>query len=151
MSITVTGKLNDTAKIFMQDNGDAVFGVRIGKKEYDRKKEGSDKTVWANYSGGIYARANQVDYHKKMLVEGSVVSLSGSGIIPREWTGEQSSGVDLNLVDAKLEYAFSPDAPANPGAAAGMAQKVAASPSGSMQAPSAAAANFDSFDDDISF
>lgn len=102
MSISVTGKLNEQAKEFPNQNGTA-FVVRIGVKEYDFKNKAD---VWANYSGFVFAKDKQADFYRNVLVEGAVVELSGSGLIPEVY-GDQNR-VTLKVQNPRIGYVFSP-------------------------------------------
>ena len=105
MTVSVTGKLNKAANIHLLDSGDAIVGFKIGKKEYDRKNK---KAVWVNYSAGVYVKANQLDFYQKVTGEGSVVCLSGTGVVPRTWTNQNTGqeNIDLEIVDANMEQAY---------------------------------------------
>lgn len=112
MSITVTGKLTEAAKQHDLGDGACMFFIRVGKKEYDRKEK---KEVWANYSIGLYAKGNQLEYYTNSLVKDAIVCVTGTGIILKIWrTGDGKEGVELSVQDARLLNAYTGyDAPTN--------------------------------------
>lgn len=154
MSTTVTGKLNKAAREKVIDSGDSLFLVQIGKKEYDRQ---NSTDVWANYSAAVFAKqGKQTDYYRQVLAQGSIVSVSGSGILPTIW-GDSMDRIDLKIIDPVLEYANNPSqVPAN-----APSQQVTQQPAPVQQAPvqqapqavqqQSAPATFDDFNDDIPF
>lgn len=136
--ITVTGKLNKSAVERQLDNGDSMFIVNIGKQEYNRQTK---EKLWANYSAALYAKSTQADYYRNATSQGAIVSVSGSGVIPRIW-GDNNDKVGLDIQDGKLVYSASTSSvPANP-----PSQQMQQAPQQQPQQPQ----NHD-FDDDIPF
>ena len=101
MAITVTGKLNKGARTKPLESGDMLFIISIGKQEYNRQAQ---EKVWVNYSAALYAKQSQVQFYTKATAQGSIVTVSGSGILPRLW-GDANDRIDLTIMDPTLEYA----------------------------------------------
>ena len=112
--ISVTGKLNEQAKEFPNDSG-VNFLVKIGVKEYNRKTKDD---VWVNYVAFVFAKGNQIDFYRKVLIEGAIVEVGGEGIIPDVY-GDKNI-VTINIQNPTLGYVFAPQgggvAPAAPAA-----------------------------------
>ncbi|NCI14914.1 hypothetical protein EHJ04_21880, partial [Cronobacter sakazakii] len=77
MAHSITVKLNKPAREFQA--GESIgFNVRAGVQYYDRQ---SKKKEWTNYSAAVFARPGpQADYYRSVLVEGSIVELTGDSI-----------------------------------------------------------------------
>lgn len=101
MSISVTAKLNRAAKEVPNQKGSTFF-VNLGKKEYSHKKKEAE---WVNYSAALFAGTNQVEFYRNNLCEGSVISVSGSGVLPQYW-GDNNDKLTLDILDSKLEFSF---------------------------------------------
>jgi len=140
MAITVTGKLNKAGNERATNSGDAMFLVSIGKKERDRQ---ANADVWVNYQAALFAKQGpQADFYRKALQQGSIVSVSGTGLLPRIW-GDNNDQVSLSIQDSKLEGSWFTDAP-QPNQQQ-QAQNAVAS------TPQPAPGGFDDFDSDIPF
>lgn len=99
MSITVTGRLRQAAEQRQVSNG-TMFFFKLGKKEYDFTNKCD---AWANYSIGVYANDKQIGFYQNALVEGAIVEVSGSGILPVIW-GDNGDQVDLRVNNAKIGF-----------------------------------------------
>jgi len=109
MSISVTGKLNKAANQFQTGEGKG-FGVRVGVKFYNRETKEKE---WTNYEAVIYAKVGaQADFYESVLVEGSVVEVSGSGCQIKIWVSDKGPVYSIAILDAKIGFVFSNDAPA---------------------------------------
>ena len=98
--------MNKAATERATNSGDAMFLVSIGKKERNRQ---SQQDEWVNYSAAVFAKqGGQSDFYRNVLQAGAIVSLSGSGILPRIW-GDANDKVGLDIMDAKIEYAANPE------------------------------------------
>jgi hypothetical protein len=109
MGTTVTGKLNKAATQFQA--GESVgFGVRIGVKYYDRELKAD---AWTNYEAVIFAKAPaQVQFYQSVLVEGSVIELTGTKQRIRQYQGTNGLQLSIEILDAQLGVAYSPPVPA---------------------------------------
>ncbi|MCP4268935.1 MAG: single-stranded DNA-binding protein [Candidatus Brocadiaceae bacterium] len=134
MTTTITGKLNKEPKFFPLDSGGAVISFSIGKKEYDRKTK---TEVWANYSVGVFAKDKQLEFYTNKIKEGSIVSVSGSGIIPEAY----QDTIFLKVQNPRIDYVNSDLCQAIPQQA--QQQNYQQAP---QQAPQSA--GFDDFQDD---
>jgi single-strand DNA-binding protein len=111
---SITGRLNKNARQHQSEKGTTFF-VSLGESNYNyqtRQKE------WTNYEAALFAKGNQVDFYNNILVEGSVITVNGLGIIVQN---EEQYGVKLILRDAKLVWA-SNDAQRQQNHSAGMQQ-----------------------------
>ena len=99
MSHTVTGKLNKAARQH-QAGENTIFFVDIGEKNYNRKTK---ENGWTNYSAALFAKGNQVEFYQSALVEGAIVSVTGTGIIIDTPDNPQYSA-RLELQDSKLVF-----------------------------------------------
>jgi len=136
MTTTITGKLNKEPKFHASGEG-AVIAFSIGKKEYDRKTKAE---VWANYSVGVFAKGNQLQYYTDRIKQGSIVTVAGSGIIPEQY----NDTVFLKLQNPRIDYIGQSAAP-DP-------QQGYQQQAPQQQAPAPQpASSFDDFDDDIPF
>ena len=121
MSHTVTAKLNKPARRFDNQAGSTFF-VSLGEKNYDFKEK-SNK--WTNYDAALFAKDGQVDFYESVLIEGAIVTVSGSGIIV------DASNPDyppkLVIQDSKLSFVSDGQAaPAHPSGSGAPAQQPAA-------------------------
>ena len=98
MSHTVTAKLNKPARRFDNQNGSTFF-VSLGEKNYDFKGQ---STKWTNYDAALFAKDKQIDFYERVLIEGAILTVSGSGIIVDDSNKEYAP--KLMLQDAKLEF-----------------------------------------------
>ena len=99
MTISVTGKLNEAAKEFTNNSG-VNFLIRLGVQVYDFKVKAK---VWVNYSGFVFVgNQAQIDFYRSALVEGAIVELKGTDVIPEVY-GDQNK-VTLKVQDPKLGY-----------------------------------------------
>mgnify|MGYP003636536177 FL=1 len=109
MSITVTGKLNRSANKF-QAGESKGFGVRLGVQFYSRETKQKE---WTNYEAVVFAKAgDQSDFYESVLVEGSVVEVSGSGGQIKTWESKNGPVHSIAILDAKIGYVLTNDAPA---------------------------------------
>jgi hypothetical protein len=131
MTVTVTGKLNKSANKRDTNNG-SMFMVNIGKQEYNRLTKEKE---WVNYSAALFAKDGQAAFYDKALIQGCIVTVSGTGVLPRIWGDNK---ISLDLIDAKLEFAAQSGERAPPQQA-------------QQQAPQQQAGGFDDFNDDIPF
>ena len=131
MSISVTGKLNKAAyQIAGKDS--KGFSVRVGVQSYNRETKEKE---WTNYEAVIFAKiGNQSDFYESVLVEGSVVEVSGSGCQIKTWESTNGPVNSITILDPKIGYVLSNDAPA---------------PQSSDNAPQSSGQ--ESFDDDVPF
>jgi len=96
---TVTGKLNKSANKF-QAGEYTGFGVRLGVQYYDRKTKQKE---WTNYSAALFAsQPAKIKFYEDVLVEGAIISVSGSTLKIEEYEGNYS----LSINDAVLGYTF---------------------------------------------
>lgn len=109
--ITVTAKLNNMPNTRPMDNGGMMYFIKLGKQEYNRKTQQKE---WVNYSAAIFANDKQVNFYNSNLIQGAIVSVSGSGLLPSIW-GDNNDKIDLSIQDSKVVYLNNPSqAPANP-------------------------------------
>lgn len=109
MSISVTGKLNKAANQFEIENGKG-FGVRVGVQFYNRETKQKE---WTNYEAVIFAKIGaQAEFYESVLVEGSVVEVSGSGCQIKIWESTNGPVHSIAILDAKIGFVFSNNAPA---------------------------------------
>jgi len=102
MSHTVTAKLNQSARQHQGQAGTTFF-VSLGEKNYDFKNK---TNVYTNYDAALFAKDAQVGFYASALVEGAIVSVTGSGIILDDSNKEYKP--KLAIQDAKLEFVHSP-------------------------------------------
>ena len=102
MSHTVTAKLNQAARQHQGQAGTTFF-VSLGEKNYDFKNK---TNVYTNYDAALFAKDAQVGFYASALVEGAIVSVTGSGIILDDSNKEYKP--KLAIQDAKLEFVNSP-------------------------------------------
>jgi single-strand DNA-binding protein len=102
MSHTVTAKLNQAARQHQGQAGTTFF-VSLGEKNYDFKNK---TNTYTNYDAALFAKDAQVGFYASALVEGAIVSVTGSGIILDDSNKEYKP--KLAIQDAKLEFVHSP-------------------------------------------
>jgi single-strand DNA-binding protein len=98
MTHTVTAKLNKAARKFDNQAGSTFF-VSLGEKNYDFKEK---TNKWTNYDAALFAKDKQIDFYTSVLVEGAILTVSGSGIIIDDSNKEYPA--KLILQDAKLDF-----------------------------------------------
>ena len=109
MATTVTLKLNKPAREFAAGESTG-FGIQGGVKFYDRETK-TDQ--WTNYSAVVFAKAPaQVQFYQSVLVEGSIVEVSGEKIKIRQFQGNNGLSLSIELLDAKLGAVFAPQSAA---------------------------------------
>jgi len=102
MSHTVTAKLNQAARQH-QGNAGTTFFVSLGEKNYNHKTKTNE---WTNYDAALFAKDAQVAFYASALVEYSVISVTGTGIILDASNPEYKP--KLVIQDAKLTFVHSP-------------------------------------------
>ncbi|NCH77926.1 hypothetical protein [Cronobacter sakazakii] len=104
MAHSITVKLNKPAREFQA--GESIgFNVRAGVQYYDRQ---SKKKEWTNYSAAVFAKPGpQADYYRGVLVEGSIVELTGDSIKVDVYQGNNGQTITLELQNAKVGFASS--------------------------------------------
>ena len=98
MTHTVTAKLNKAARKFDNQSGSTFF-VSLGEKNYDFKDKANK---WTNYDAALFAKDGQISFYQGALVEGAIVTVSGSGIIVDD--SNKDYPPKLILQDAKLNF-----------------------------------------------
>lgn len=103
MSHSITVRLNKAATEF--DAGESVgFGLRAGVKFFDRLTKTEQYT---NYEATIFIKksnAAQVDYHRKMFVEGAIVEISGQQQAIRQFQGANGLSISIELLEARVGF-----------------------------------------------
>jgi len=102
MSHTVTAKLNKPAREFANANG-VTFFVGLGEKNYDFKLK---TNVYTNYDAALFAKDGQIEFYRSALVEGAIISVSGTGLILDVSNAQYPK---LMIQDAKLGFVNTPD------------------------------------------
>ena len=102
MAHTVTAKLNQAARQHQGQAGTTFF-VSLGEKNYDFKNK---TNVYTNYDAALFAKDAQIGFYASALVEGAIVSVTGSGIVIDDSNKEYKP--KLAIQDAKLEFVHSP-------------------------------------------
>ncbi len=102
MSHTVTAKLNSAARQHQNQSG-VTFFVSLGEKNYDHKTK---QNVWTNYDAALFAKDAQIEFYANSLVEGAIISVSGTGLILDASNPEYKP--KLVIQDAKLGFVHSP-------------------------------------------
>lgn len=101
MAITITGKLNKNASIF-QAGESTGFGVRLGRKYYDRETK---QDAWTNYEFAVFAKQpGQIQFYQNALVEGSVIEVSGDDLKIKSFDGQNGQQLSIEILNAKLGY-----------------------------------------------
>jgi hypothetical protein len=108
MTTTVTGKLTKAANEFQA--GESIgFGLRVGKQYYDRETKQKE---WTNYEAVIFAKAPaQIDFYRSVLIEGTVIEVTAESEKIRKFEGANGLVLSIELIDAKLGYTFTGQAP----------------------------------------
>ena len=99
---SVTAKLNQAARQHQGQAGTTFF-VSLGEKNYNHKTKANE---WTNYDAALFAKDAQVQFYSDALVEGAIVSVSGTGIILDASNTEYKP--KLVIQDAKLSFVHSP-------------------------------------------
>ena len=99
MPHSVTCKLNNDARQ-CQGQAGVTFFVSLGEKNYNFKTKQSEYT---NYEAALFAKDNQIDFYAKALVKGSIVEVSGTGIL-LEVDPSGQYPPKLAIQDAKLGF-----------------------------------------------
>jgi single-strand DNA-binding protein len=102
MSHTVVAKLNKPAREFANANG-VTFFVGLGEKNYDFKLK---TNAYTNYDAALFAKDGQIDFYRSALVEGAIISVSGTGLIIDVSNAQYPK---LMIQDAKLGFINSPE------------------------------------------
>ena len=102
MAHTVTAKLNQAARQHQGQAGTTFF-VSLGEKNYDFKNK---TNVYTNYDAALFAKDAQIGFYASALVEGAIVSVTGSGIVIDDSNKEYKP--KLAIQDAELEFVHSP-------------------------------------------
>ena len=138
MSHTVTSKLNKPARRYDNQAGSTFF-VSLGEKNFDFKAK---TNKWTNYDAALFAKDGQIAFYESALVEGAIVTVSGSGIMIDNSNKEYAP--KLVIQDAKLEFVS--DGQAGQGGQAQAPQQYQQQGQAPMAEPS-----FDDNDSDIPF
>ena len=107
MSHSVTAKLNRPANEHAGQNG-VTFFVGLGEKNYDFKLK---TNVYTNYDAALFAKDAQIEFYRSALVEGAIVTVSGTGLILDVSNAQYPK---LLIQDAKLGFVNSPQGQAAP-------------------------------------
>ena len=102
MSHSVTCKLNKDARQHTGQSGTTFF-VSLGEKNYNFKTKENE---WTNYEAALFAKDKQIQFYTDTLVEGSVIEVSGTGIIIEPPSDPQYSH-RLQIQEAKLGFVHS--------------------------------------------
>ena len=101
MAHTIVGKLNKPANEIPTQNGTG-FGIRLGVQYYDRDTKQKE---WTNYEAVIFAnQPTQTQFYKDVLVEGSVIEVSGEALKIKQFQGQNGLSLSLEIINAKLGY-----------------------------------------------
>ena len=149
MTHTVTGKLNKVAGQHQGAQG-VVFFVDLGESNYNRKTKQKE---WTNYSAALFAKDAQIQFYTQALVEGSVISVTGSGII-LDMPSDPQYKPRLVIQDAKLVFVSSGQQASQQPQQQAPQQRPQQAPAqqAAQQAPQQAPAQgYDNFDSDIPF
>jgi single-strand DNA-binding protein len=145
MATTISGRLKKAANEF-QAGESTGFGIRIGKKYYDRATKSE---AWTNYEAVVFAKKpNQVDFYRNALIENAVVTITAHdlAIDSREHNG--TTYLTIKMLNSQLEGVFNNN------------QQQNNQPTQRQQPPQQAPVNqpqpaqttgFDDYDDDIPF
>ena len=108
MAHTIVGKLNKPANEIPTQNGTG-FGIRLGVQYYDRETK---KKEWVNYEAVIFAgQPQQIQFYKDVLVESSVIEVSGEALKIKQFQGQNGLSLSLEIINAKLGYVHAGQAP----------------------------------------
>lgn len=101
MAHTIVGKLNKAANEIPTQNG-VGFGIRLGVQYYDRETK---KKEWTNFEAIIFTnQPQQTQFYRDVLVEGSVIEVSGESLKIKQFQGQNGLSLSLELINAKLGY-----------------------------------------------
>jgi len=103
MSHTVTAKLNNPARQHPNQSS-VTFFVSLGEKNYNFQTKQNE---WTNYEAALFAKDGQIQFYTESLIEGAIISVSGSGLIMEVQTDAQYKP-KLIIQDAKLGFVNSP-------------------------------------------
>jgi hypothetical protein len=79
-------------------------------KYFDRETK-TDQ--WTNYEAVLFAKAPaQVQFYQSVLVEGSVIEITGTKQRIRQFQGTNGLALSIEILDAQLGVAYSPPVPA---------------------------------------
>ena len=98
MSHTITAKLNKAANKHQNQSG-VTFFVSLGEKNYNFKTKANE---WTNYEAALFAKDSQISFYEEALVEGSIIEVSGTGIIMD--ATDTNYKPKLIIQDAKLGF-----------------------------------------------
>ena len=152
MSTTETFRLKDAAREVQAGTG-VGFGIRGGVQIYNRQTKQKE---WTNYEAFVFSNnPAQQQFYRDALVPGSIVTVTGTGLLVKQFEGKNGTVTTLEIQDAKFQAVFSGDAPQQPQQrqAPQQAQQQYRQPNnyqGSMQQQAAQAAN-NQIDSDIPF
>ena len=102
MAHSITCKLNKAARQFQNAAG-MTFFVDLGERNYNHK---SKQNEYTNYSAALFAKDGQIQFYTEALVEGSIIEVSGTGIII-EMPDDPQYKPRLQIQDAKLGFVHS--------------------------------------------
>lgn len=103
MATTISGRLTKAANEF-QAGESTGFGIRIGKKYYDRNTKSE---AWTNYEAVVFAKKPaQVEFYRNALIENSVVTITAHdlAIDSREHNG--ATYLTIKMLNSQLESVF---------------------------------------------
>jgi single-strand DNA-binding protein len=126
MSHSVTAKLNRPANEHAGQNG-ITFFVGLGEKNYDFKQK---TNVYTNYDAALFAKDGQADFYRSALVEGAIVTVSGTGLILDISNAQYPK---LQIQDAKLGFVHSPEGQTGTQAQGGFQQQAPQQQQGGFQ------------------
>ena len=98
MTHIVTAKLNKSARRFDNQAGSTFF-VSVGEKNYDYKEKANK---WTNYEAALFAKDKQIAFYESTLIEGAIITVSGSGIIIDD--SNKDYAPKLILQDSRLNF-----------------------------------------------
>ena len=102
MSTIKTFKLNENAREFTA-GASVGFCVRFGVKYYDRK---NNQQEWTNYTASIFSNStNQIDFYRRALVKGSVVTITAKEEKINIYTkNDGSTAASIDLLNCDVQY-----------------------------------------------
>lgn len=108
---SITVRLNKSAREFQA--GDSIgFNIRAGVQYYDRQKKHKE---WTNYIATVFAKPGpQADYYRNVLVDGTVVEISGDTIRVDVYDGQNGQAITLELQNARIGSAYPGDKQGKP-------------------------------------